>query len=184
MRWQNSIACQPQRHVTLKFSGAKRNTAGEATFNLLPGRLTALSIFFRDVRSDQTHNPCRSDSLSVVTCSKTYLCRQSRPAQSRTVISPACSQTSRIACSVREVRSACNCCMAVLRHLACCSILSQLYLVANREEDAEELVCLQAKAFYDPWDNAWIDDFLLKLFEVSITLSLPLVWLHQIQQTC
>lgn len=27
---------------------------------------------------------------------------------------------------------------------------------------------MQAKAFYDPWDNAWIDDFLLKLFEADV----------------
>ncbi|DBA93530.1 TPA: hypothetical protein ACH3X3_013620 [Trebouxia sp. C0006] len=37
-----------------------------------------------------------------------------------------------------------------------------------REEDVEGLTCLQAKAFYDPWDNVWIDDFFLKLFEADV----------------
>lgn len=37
----------------------------------------------------------------------------------------------------------------------------------HREEDVEDITCLQAKAFYDPWDNVWIDNFFLKLFEVS-----------------
>lgn len=37
-----------------------------------------------------------------------------------------------------------------------------------REEDVEDLTCLQAEAFYDPWDNVWIDDFFLKLFEADV----------------
>ena len=120
MHSQSSIACEPQQRVTLDFSGANGNTAGEVSVNLLLGIVKTLSILLCDVRSDQTHNPCRSDSLSVVTCSKKHLCQQGRPAQSRAVISPACSQTSQVACSVREVRSAYHCCIAVLRHLAGC----------------------------------------------------------------
>ncbi|DBA80221.1 TPA: hypothetical protein ACH3X2_007457 [Trebouxia sp. C0005] len=37
-----------------------------------------------------------------------------------------------------------------------------------REEDVEDITCLQAKAFYDPWDNVWIDNFFLKLFEADV----------------
>ena len=42
--------------------------------------------------------------------------------------------------------------------------------MVNREDDVGALVTLQAKAFYEPWDSAWIDNFFLQLFEVSAGL--------------
>lgn len=37
-----------------------------------------------------------------------------------------------------------------------------------REDDVGALVTLQAKAFYEPWDSAWIDNFFLQLFEADV----------------
>ncbi len=48
--------------------------------------------------------------------------------------------------------------------------------MSDREEDVEVLVSLQAKAFYDPWNNELIDSFFLNLFEVDAFADMHCIW--------
>lgn len=42
------------------------------------------------------------------------------------------------------------------------------YLLLNRQDDVDEIVSLQSKGFFEPWDIDWLDPFFLKLFAVSL----------------